>query len=121
MAAHAHIPDERTFLNAEIGPVGARNERVRCLLQFRHKTVQFVYLVDFDGEVDEIDELDRFVTELQKTPNTLVPGADGTYLGIKEGPFIRYVRVGGHWEANAPDGTRFVFGISAAAREFDPE
>ena len=76
---------------------------------------------DRDGTVDEVDERDRFVSELHRTPNMLVPGADAYYFGYKEGDFVRYARTGDYWEATEPNGNRLVFGRTAQARESHPD
>ncbi|HDN67556.1 MAG TPA: hypothetical protein ENF86_01215, partial [Firmicutes bacterium] len=71
---------------------------------------------DFDGEIDEPDEVDRF---LGIEDEELVPLADGTYRARIEGTFVRYQRVGDHWIAHLKDGTRLDFGFSPGARVTD--
>ena len=74
---------------------------------------------DFDGEIDEPDELDRFINEGSEE---LVPVQDGgqvSFFPRNEGAFIRYRRLGDHWEGTRPDGTRLVFGESSTARVAD--
>lgn len=76
---------------------------------------------DRDGVIDNIEEQDRFVSELHEYPEALVPGEDGYYLGEKEGPFVRYRRVGEHWEGNRPDGVHLWFGETEQARVIRPD
>ena len=71
-----------------------------------------------DGETDEPKERDRFITH---QPEYLVPQADGFYFTEREGGFIRYRRVGGHWEGRRPDGVLLEFGLTGDARVWDPE
>ncbi|MFN0021451.1 MAG: SpvB/TcaC N-terminal domain-containing protein, partial [Pirellulaceae bacterium] len=71
---------------------------------------------DHDGTVDNVGELDVFINELKEE---LVPRLDGFYFCENEGSFIRYKRVGDHWEATLPDGTRLEFGLTAAGRVQD--
>jgi RHS repeat-associated protein len=68
---------------------------------------------DGDGTIDEVDERDRFLTE---GAEELVPLANGDHFAKNEGAFLRYRRVGAHWEAHRPDGTRLRFGVNASAR-----
>ncbi|GAI02769.1 unnamed protein product [marine sediment metagenome] len=58
---------------------------------------------DNDGEIDEPDELDRFIGIEDEE---LVQLADGTYRARIEGTFVRYRRIGDHWEGHLKDGTR---------------
>ena len=67
---------------------------------------------DHDGEIDEADEVDRFIG---LEDEELVALADGTYRARIEGTFIRYRRVGNSWEAHLKDGTRLEFGVTAQA------
>ena len=76
---------------------------------------------DRDGEIDELDEFDRFVTETHNYPAALVPAEDGTYLGEVEGPFVRYARDGDVWVGTGPDGSKNYFGETAASRLVRPE
>jgi hypothetical protein len=57
---------------------------------------------DRDGQVDEVDELDLFINDANEE---LVPVASGDYFCENEQSFIRYRRVGEHWEGTLPDGT----------------
>lgn len=71
---------------------------------------------DHDGAVDEADELDRFIGVEDEE---LVALADGTYRARIEGAFIRYRRVGDHWEADLKDGTLLEFGVTPQGRVTD--
>ena len=64
---------------------------------------------DRDGETDEADELDTFIDD---SSEELVPTAGGHYFHENESAFVRYERVGEHWAATLPNGTRLVFGES---------
>ncbi len=75
---------------------------------------------DGDGETDEADEIDRFLSEVHEAPVGLVPLEDGYYLGQNEGAFIRYARVDDYWEGTFPNGNRMVFGRHESARVMDP-
>ena len=56
---------------------------------------------------------DHYITEMKEE---LVPQADGYWFCQNEGAFIRYRRVGEHWEGTAPDGNRLEFGLTANGR-----
>ena len=71
---------------------------------------------DHDGEIDEPDELDRFIGI---EGEELVQLTDGTFRARIEGTFIRYRRVGEKWEAHLKDGTKLELGASSAARITD--
>lgn len=71
---------------------------------------------DRDGQIDEVDELDTFITDSKEE---LVPTADGHYFAENESEFIRYRRVGAHWEGTLPNGTRMEFGLTDEGRVFD--
>jgi RHS repeat-associated protein len=71
---------------------------------------------DHDGEMDEADETDRFVG---LEGEELVLLADSTYRARIEGSFIRYRRVGTHWEAHLKNGTKLEFGLTATGRITD--
>jgi hypothetical protein len=71
---------------------------------------------DFDGQVDEPDELDTFINDAKEE---LVPTAGGDYFCENEEAFIRYRRVADHWEATTPAGVRLVFGATENARIAD--
>lgn len=66
-----------------------------------------------DGAIDEPEEMDVFINEIKEE---LVPRTDGYYFCKNEGAFIRYRRVGEHWEGTSPDGSRMEFGVTATAR-----
>ena len=75
---------------------------------------------DLDGTVDEVDEIDTYIAD---NSEELVPVSDLTetsYFCKNESGFLRYRRVGNHWEAKTPQGTRLVFGESETARIVDP-
>ncbi|MGZ8921317.1 MAG: toxin TcdB middle/N-terminal domain-containing protein, partial [Limisphaerales bacterium] len=56
---------------------------------------------------------DRFINELKEE---LVPAASGYFFCKNEGAFVRYRRVGDHWEGTTPTGTRMEFGLTPQAR-----
>lgn len=62
-----------------------------------------------------------FISDEHDIPEYLVPRDDGHYFGTKEGAFIRYERVGAHWESTRPDGTRMVYGLTAGGRIEDSD
>lgn len=59
---------------------------------------------------------DRYINEMKEE---LVPQADGYWFCENEGAFVRYRRVGDHWEGTMPDGTRMEFGLSESGRTRD--
>ena len=69
-----------------------------------------------DAEVDEVDELDTFITDSKEE---LVPTAPGDYFAENESDFIRYRRIADHWEGTLPNGTRMEFGLTDEGRIFD--
>jgi RHS repeat-associated protein len=71
---------------------------------------------DRDGQVDEADELDTFINDGKEE---LVPLANGDYFCENEESFIRYRRVGDHWEGTLPNGTRMEFGLTDEGRILD--
>lgn len=71
---------------------------------------------DFDGVIDNPEEVDVFVDQ---SGEWLVPLPNGDYFCRFEGSFIRYRRVFDHWEGTMPNGTRLIFGQSAQARVHD--
>ena len=71
---------------------------------------------DRDGQVDEADELDVFINDAKEE---LVPVAGGDYFCKNEGAFIRYRRVGDHWEGTLPNGTKREFGLTDSGRIAD--
>src|SRR5688500_3576088 len=56
---------------------------------------------------------DRFINELKEE---LVPAADGNFFCKNEGAFVRYRRIGDHWEGTTPTGTRMEFGLTPQAQ-----
>ncbi|MBI2926735.1 MAG: VCBS repeat-containing protein [Verrucomicrobia bacterium] len=60
---------------------------------------------------------DIFINEMREE---LVPQADGFFFCENEGAFIRYRRVGDHWEGTTPDGTKLEFGVTPSARIEEP-
>jgi len=68
---------------------------------------------DLDGVVDNPEEIDVFINEIGEE---LVLTADGYYFCENEDAFIRYRKVGEHWEAHLPDGTLLEFGITPSGR-----
>ena len=71
--------------------------------------------------------LPRYVDPPAETPDRflgmnaeeLVPLANDYYLAKIEGAFMRYRRVGDHWEAHTKSGTKLEFGLTADARLTD--
>lgn len=72
---------------------------------------------DRDGTVDEANEIDVFISELKEE---LVPQEGGDHFCENESAFVRYRRIGEHWEGTLPNGTRLEFGLSAEGRVTDP-
>lgn len=78
---------------------------------------------DFDGVIDNPEEVDTF---LEPSGEVLVPLLDTSdptrtnYFARIEGSFIRYRRIGDYWEGVMPTGERLVFGQTSSARIFDP-
>src|SRR3954447_10527992 len=62
--------------------------------------------------VPKYDASDRFAWDGQE----LVAMGGGVYRLKIEGAFIRFRQAGDHWEADAPDGTTYRFGVSASTR-----
>ena len=65
------------------------------------------------GEDLGVDRPDVFINEQREE---LVPGTDGYFRCANESAFVRYRRVGDHWEGTAPNGTRLEFGLTASGR-----
>src|SRR6185503_13089605 len=65
------------------------------------------------GQSLGVQRSDTFITESREE---LVPTADGFFFCENESSFMRYRRVGDHWEGTAPDGTRLEFGITTNGR-----
>lgn len=75
---------------------------------------------DFDGAVDNPEEIDRFISESREELVPVVQGANTYFFCKNESAFIRYERVGDHWEGRLPTGSRLIFGESANGRISDP-
>lgn len=73
---------------------------------------------DFDGETDEVDEVDVYINELREE---LVLTDEGYLFCENEGAFIRYERVEDHWRGTLPNGTLLEFGLTDQARIIDEE
>jgi RHS repeat-associated protein len=73
---------------------------------------------DRDGDTDEPDELDTFITDAGEE---LVPQANGDYFCKIETSFIRYRRSGQGWEGALPTGVKMIFGASDAGRIEGPD
>ncbi|MEM6700811.1 MAG: SpvB/TcaC N-terminal domain-containing protein, partial [Bacteroidota bacterium] len=71
---------------------------------------------DYDGQIDEVDELDVFINEMKEE---LVLTEAGYYFCENEGAFVRYKKVEDHWEAHLPNGTLLEFGLTTNARIID--
>jgi len=56
---------------------------------------------------------DRYINEMKEE---LVPMAGGYWFSENEGAFVRYQRLGDHWEGTAPDGTKLEFGLTESGR-----
>ncbi len=67
-------------------------------------------------ELADPDAPDRYVNESREE---LVPVSSETFFCKNESAFIRYRRVGDHWEGHRPDGTLMVFGATPSARVLD--
>lgn len=78
---------------------------------------------DFDGVIDNPEEVDVFI---ESSGEDLVPLRDGLDPKVTdffckiEGSFVRYRRINDHWEGTTPVGHRMVFGQSSSARIVDP-
>jgi YD repeat-containing protein len=59
---------------------------------------------------------DVFINEEREE---LVPGEDDFWFCANEGSFVRYRRVGAHWEGMTPEGTRLEFGLTPEGRVWD--
>ncbi|MEM9991811.1 MAG: FG-GAP-like repeat-containing protein, partial [Bacteroidota bacterium] len=73
---------------------------------------------DYDGTIDEADELDVFINEMKEE---LVQTSDDFYFCENENAFIRYQRRGEHWIAHLPNGTLLEFGTTMYSRVYDDE
>jgi RHS repeat-associated protein len=71
---------------------------------------------DRDGQMDEADELDKFINDGKEE---LVPVANGDYFCQNEESFVRYRRLGEHWEGTLPNGTKMEFGLTETGRVMD--
>ena len=76
---------------------------------------------DFDGIIDNTEEIDRFIGASSEEFVPVTQAGVTDYFAENENSFIRYRRIGDHWEAQTPDGTRMIYGESAEARIVDPE
>ena len=76
---------------------------------------------DRDGEVDETDETDFFVSETTDNALSLVPREDGFYFSQREEDFIRYRRDGEAWEGALPSGQVMRFGDTEDSRILHPD
>jgi RHS repeat-associated protein len=65
------------------------------------------------GESLGVNRPDTFMNDAREE---LVPAADGFFFCENESSFVRYRRVGGHWEGTMPNGTRLEYGLTAAGR-----
>lgn len=68
---------------------------------------------DLDGQIDEADELDIFINEQKEE---LVLTENDYYFCENEAAFVRYRRVGDHWEAQLPNGSLMEFGLTESSR-----
>lgn len=68
---------------------------------------------DFDGTVDNPEEIDRFSgVDLEE----LIPLPDATFRNENEGSFARYERTAAGWQARTKGGLLHEFGITSEAR-----
>ena len=63
---------------------------------------------DKDGEVDEYDEFDTYITSKGEE---LVPTGDGKYRARFADGFVVYERYAEGWKATSPDGNEHYFGL----------
>jgi RHS repeat-associated protein len=75
---------------------------------------------DQDGTVDDVAELDRFLSPSGEELVPLPDGAVTNYFCKVEGEFTRYRRVADYWEGTTASGHRLIFGRSPSARIADP-
>lgn len=75
---------------------------------------------DFDGVIDNPEEIDRFISESREELVPVVQGANTYFFCKNEAAFIRYERIGDHWEGRLPTGGRLIFGETANCRISDP-
>ncbi|MFO1499197.1 MAG: toxin TcdB middle/N-terminal domain-containing protein [Verrucomicrobiota bacterium] len=93
------------------GPIGyGWNLAVPCIQRRTDKGIPTY------GRIPGVNRPDKFINEQREE---LVPTGDGFYFAENESAFVRYRSIGDHWEATAPDGTRFEFGITPAGRITD--
>ncbi len=71
---------------------------------------------DHDGEIDEPDEVDRFIG---LEGEELVQLDDGSFRARIEGSFARYRRVGDYWVVHLKNGTMLELGLTSQARDTD--
>ena len=68
---------------------------------------------DFDGTIDNPQEIDRFSSvDLEE----ILPLADGTLRSESEGSFLRYERIGASWQARSKNGLLHEFGTTSSAQ-----
>lgn len=72
---------------------------------------------DLDGTVDEDDELDSFIDSRKEE---LAAATNGFFYTTNGLIVTQYERVGAHWEASMPDGTRLYFGETSMGRCVNP-
>lgn len=88
---------------------------------------------DFDGIIDEDDELDQIraydsgwpinlISEDDLDPeDDLEPQGNGYFFTSIEEDFIRYEKVDDYWRGVEPEGNMFEFGATMQSRIFDPD
>jgi RHS repeat-associated protein len=72
-----------------------------------------------DKSTPRYDGTDRLINDAREELVPVVHGANTDFFCENEASFMRYRRVGEHWEAHRPDGTRLIFGETASARVKD--
>lgn len=88
---------------------------------------------DFDGTIDEDDEVDKVRVFLRGAPinliseddldpeDDLVPQGNGFFFTSIEEDFVRYEKVDDYWRGVQPDGYAFDFGLTEQSRVVDPD
>lgn len=88
---------------------------------------------DFDGVIDEEDEVDKIrayfggapidlVSEDDLDPeDDLVPQGTGYFFTNIEEDFVRYQKIDDYWRGVQPDGYAFEFGLTEQSRVIDPD
>lgn len=69
---------------------------------------------------DDPDSADAFINGLKEELVPVEQNGRTNFFCENEGPFLRYRRVGDHWEGTLPNGIRLMFGESEAARVAHP-